>query len=39
MSNTKAEIIDAAVADGLLSDGADGESMTKSELLGLWWGG
>lgn len=39
MANTKAEIVDAAIDDGLITDPAEAEGMTKADLLGLWWGG
>lgn len=36
MSNTKAEIVDAAHSAELLDITDDGEAWTKAELLALW---
>jgi hypothetical protein len=36
MSNTKAEIVDAARAAGILDPLEDVDALTKAELLALW---
>jgi hypothetical protein len=36
MSNTKAELVEAAHAAGLLDVDDDGSALTKAQLLGRW---
>jgi hypothetical protein len=38
MANTRTEIVDAAIADGILADASEGDGMTKADLLSLWYG-
>ena len=36
MADTKPEIVQAAIDAGLIDNAAEGEALTKSELLALW---